>query len=130
MIQLTSIHHVSLAVTHLEKAKEFYGEKLGFTELKRPDFDFPGAWYQIGSQQLHLIVFEKAETLRSTTELESKDGHVAFRVESYEATKQHLLQAGIEILEKPTSKSGFAQIFCADPDGNLIEFNVPQAALL
>jgi glyoxylase I family protein len=41
----------------------------------------------------------------------------------------HLKELGIEITEKPNSKSGFAQIFCMDPDLNLIEFNVDQEDL-
>jgi glyoxylase I family protein len=40
-----------------------------------------------------------------------------------------LKQQGVEILEKPNSTSGFAQIFCCDPDGNLIELHVDQADL-
>jgi len=35
----------------------------------------------------------------------------------------------VTVLEKPDSVSGFAQIFCADPDGNLIELNVDQMEL-
>ncbi|MGM7719953.1 VOC family protein [Metabacillus sp. Hm71] len=129
MIEVESIHHVSLSVTNLEKAKHFYGSMLGFQELERPDFDFPGAWYQVGNQQLHLIVQQESSTIRSHPEINTKDGHFAIRVKNYEKTLEHLKSLGIKIVEKPNSISGFAQIFCMDPDLNLIEFNVDQQDL-
>jgi catechol 2,3-dioxygenase-like lactoylglutathione lyase family enzyme len=126
MINIESIHHVSLSVTDLQKAKHFYGTLLGFQELERPNFDFPGAWYQVGNQQLHLIVYNDSSTLRTEKTINSKDGHFAIRVKDYSETLNHLKELGIQITEKPNSKSGFAQIFCMDPDLNLIEFNVDQ----
>ncbi|KKI94058.1 glyoxalase [Bacillus sp. SA1-12] len=129
MIEVESIHHVSLSVTNLEKAKHFYGDMLGFKELDRPDFDFPGAWYQVGNQQLHLIVQQESSTFRSDPEINSKEGHFAIRVKDYEKTLKHLKTLGIKIIEKPNSISGFAQIFCMDPDLNLIELNVDQQDL-
>ncbi|MBP1969326.1 catechol 2,3-dioxygenase-like lactoylglutathione lyase family enzyme [Virgibacillus natechei] len=129
MIVIENFHHVSLSVTNLEKAKDFYGRILGFQEIERPAFDFPGAWYRIGDQQLHLIVHKDAGTLRNNQQIESKDGHFAIRVRDYDQTLDHLTRSGIKVMEKPNSKSGFAQIFCADPDNNLIEFNVDQEGL-
>ncbi|MBM7551563.1 VOC family protein [Thalassobacillus pellis] len=127
MIEIDYLHHVSLSVTDLEKSKEFYGEVLGFQEIDRPDFDFPGAWYQIGDkQQLHLIVYPHSETIRKSDQLESKESHFAIRVKSYDQTLEHLKNRGIKVDEKPNSRSGFAQIFCQDPDNHLIEFHVPQ----
>ncbi|KMK77053.1 VOC family protein [Alkalihalobacillus pseudalcaliphilus] len=125
MIESLSIHHVSLAVTDIEQAKYFYGKLLGFPEIKRPNFSFPGAWYQVGEQQLHLIVQPKSETLRTGT-IDSNEGHFAIRVKSYDKTLYELKSKGIEVVEKPLSMSGFAQIFCMDPDRNIIEFNVEQ----
>lgn len=129
MVVFESIHHVSLAVTDLEKAKIFYGEILGLKEIDRPPFDFPGAWYQIGNQQLHLIVHKEAHTLRSTEKIETKDGHFAIRVKNYYETLKYLKEKQVEIEERPDSVSGFAQIFCKDPDNNLIELNVDQQEL-
>jgi catechol 2,3-dioxygenase-like lactoylglutathione lyase family enzyme len=124
MIEVECIHHVSLSVTDLQKAKHFYGTLLGFQELNRPNFDFPGAWYQIGNQQLHLIEIAQSSTLRTNQHISSREGHFAIRVKDYHRTLTHLKGRGIELVEKPNSKSGFAQIFCMDPDYNLIEFNV------
>ncbi|WP_345740673.1 VOC family protein [Metabacillus endolithicus] len=78
------------------------------------------------AQQLHLIVDELSSTLRKVNQLNSREGHFAIRVNDYEETLAYLKDQGVQILEKPKSKSGFAQIFCMDPDYNLIEFNVDQ----
>ncbi|TYR80647.1 glyoxalase [Priestia megaterium] len=130
MIKYRELHHVSITVTNLKKAKDFYSETLCLPEIERPDFDFEGAWYQIGKQQLHLIVLRHSQTLRTNKSLNSREGHFALRVTDYHETLNWLKEKNVEILEKPTSKSGFAQIFCADPDGNLIELHVDQRELL
>lgn len=116
-------------MTDLEKAKEFYSGILCLKEIERPNFDFPGAWYEIEGQQLHLIVDPSSQTIRQDKRLSSREGHFALRVGNYHDTLEWLTQKGVEVLEKPNSKSGFAQIFCADPDGNLIELNVDQKDL-
>lgn len=127
MICYDGLHHVSVSVTNLDQAKRFYEKVLCLQEIKRPNFGFPGAWYAIGNQQIHLIVDPSSQTIRKDRTLSSREGHLALRVTSYEDTLLWLKKQGVNILEKPTSKSGFAQIFCADPDGNLIELNVDQA---
>ncbi|MEH7505360.1 VOC family protein [Neobacillus drentensis] len=129
MIEYKGLHHVSLTVTNLEKAKHFYGNILCLKEIQRPNFDFPGAWYEIEEQQLHLIVHPTSQTIRQDKRLSSREGHFALRVKDYDATLNWLKSKDVELLEKPKSMSGFAQIFCADPDGNLIELNVDQADL-
>ena len=48
-------HHYSLDVSDIEVSRRFYGDLLGLSEIDRPDFGIPGAWYQAGPVQLHLI---------------------------------------------------------------------------
>lgn len=126
MIQFTGLHHVSLTVTDLERAKHFYSSILGLREIQRPNFDFPGAWYEVEGQQIHLIVLPTSQTIRQDKRLSSREGHFALRVKDYAETLNWLKEKDVELLEKPNSISGFKQIFCADPDGNLIELNVEQ----
>jgi catechol 2,3-dioxygenase-like lactoylglutathione lyase family enzyme len=129
LIHFTGLHHVSLTVTDLERAKHFYSSILGFREIQRPNFDFPGAWYEVEGQQIHLIVLPASQTIRPDKSLSSREGHFALRVKDYDETLTWLKEKDVELLEKPNSKSGFKQIFCADPDGNLIELNVEQTNL-
>ncbi|WP_332692237.1 VOC family protein [Halalkalibacter lacteus] len=118
-----TLHHVSLQVSDIIKAKAFYSNILCLEEEKRPDFGFEGAWYKIGEGQLHLIV---DKTLSQERKIDSRGRHFALRVEDYQKTVEWLKMHQVEIVEKPTSKSGFAQIFCCDPDGNIIELHVEQ----
>jgi len=129
LIHYEELHHVGINVTDEEKAKHFYSTILCLQEIERPNFDFEGAWYAIGQQQLHLLVRPDSQTIRSDKGLNSREGHFALRVKDYEQTLRWLQQNHVEVLEKPNSMSGFAQIFCADPDGNLIELHVEQKDL-
>jgi len=108
----------------LARAKRFYSGVLNLQEISRPAFDFPGAWYQIGNQQLHLIVHPPAQVLRTKGGIDTRDGHFALRVRDYMETVEWLRSRDIEVVLKPDSTAGFAQIYCCDPDGNVIEFNV------
>lgn len=124
MITYEELHHVGVNVTDLPKAKWFYRNVLCLPELERPPFDFEGAWFAAGRQQIHLLVAPSSQTIRADRHLSSREGHFALRVTDYDKTLRWLKQHEIEVLEKPDSKSGFAQLFIADPDGNLIELHV------
>ena len=50
------VHHVSVCVTDIAAARAFYVDVLGFRErTDRPDFGFPGAWFDVGGRQVHLL---------------------------------------------------------------------------
>lgn len=123
MIGYRQLHHVSVAVRDLEKARAFYRDILGLAEMERPPFDFAGAWFSIGEagQQLHLIV-HPGETLR-TGGIDSRDGHFALRVESYGDALRWLDSQGVAYDARPNSRAGFPQIYVLDPDHNVIELN-------
>lgn len=124
MIEYEQLHHVSLVVKDLPQCKKFYGEVLGLKELERPNFDFPGAWYQVGErQQLHLIVHSESQTMRENPTIDTRDGHFALRVKDFDRTLDHLKKHNITCKGKKSSRAGFSQIFCCDPSGNLVEFN-------
>jgi len=115
-MELKRLLHAGLLITDLERSKQFYSGILGLKEKPRPDFDFPGAWYDLGECELHLIGTK--EVLPAAAARPARDFHVSFLIEDYEATKQALESAGIAYRE---GSSGLAQIFVRDPDGNLIE---------
>ncbi|WP_209124557.1 VOC family protein [Alkalihalobacillus sp. BA299] len=129
MITYKELHHVSLPVTNLEKSKKFYSEVLGLEEIDRPNFDFSGAWYRVGNQQIHLIDFPATQVLRKDQEINTREAHFALRVIDYFSTLEWLKSQNVLFKENRYSKSGFAQIFCCDPDGHIIELNVDQKEL-
>ncbi|MFC7391621.1 VOC family protein [Scopulibacillus cellulosilyticus] len=121
-MEYIGVHHVSLVVTELERAKHFYSNILGFNLIKRPNFDTEGAWYQIGNTQLHLIVYRKGKTFRGTTDLDRDDGHFAVQVEDIDAFIRHIKTLGVELLTVSNKEAGGERVYVSDPDGNLIEF--------
>ena len=54
-IKIHELNHVALHVRDLDTSIHFYGEVIGLPRLPRPDFNFPGAWFAFGNQELHLI---------------------------------------------------------------------------
>lgn len=132
-MRIEIIHHVSLTVTDLDRARQFYREILGLDEIERPAFPFPGAWFQVGgNQQLHLIVHPEG-SFRGAKGIDTHDGHVAVRVASYRGALEFLRSKGyredggdldlMKMRVNPRGIAGFPQIYVLDPDRNLIEIN-------
>lgn len=107
----------------LSRAREFYEGILGLTELQRPAFDFDGVWYQVGDQQLHLIVHPGPRTHRGTTDIDSRDSHYALRIRSHHEALKHLQGHGVACRGRLRNRTPWPQIFLTDPDGNVIELN-------
>ncbi len=84
MIQVQGLHHVSLVVTDLAQARQFYSKVLGLIEIERPAFDFPGAWLAVGEGQLHLIVHPRAQRPSGAAAIDTRQSHCALRVQSTE----------------------------------------------
>src|SRR5215207_9385440 len=131
MFKIETLHHVSLPATDLERSKKFYSEILGLTEIDRPPFDFPGAWYQVGDRQLHLIVHDNS-TFRTDKTVDSRDIHFALRVTSYRETRDFLYSKAYhpnanddfkKMKESPKSITGWSQLYIIDPNRNVIELN-------
>ena len=117
----------------LERSKCFYREIIQLEEIERPDFPYPGAWFQFGNGlQLHIVVQPRA-TLRSEKPIDAYDVHFAMRVKSYRETLEMLHAKGFNedatehdlqrMILRPNSITGYPQIYILDPDRNVIEFN-------
>jgi catechol 2,3-dioxygenase-like lactoylglutathione lyase family enzyme len=125
MLKVTALHHTAVCVTDVERSKQFYGGVLGLDEVERPAFPFGGAWYDLGDgRQLHLIVHERPLTLRGTTAIDQRDGHVALRIADYESAIAHFHAHGVECLVRPDNVTPWKQLYVTDPDGHIIELNV------
>jgi len=131
-MEIAAIHHVSLTVTDLERSRAFYRDILALAEIARPPFNFPGAWFQVGTaQQLHLIVHTNS-TFRGKP-LDTRDLHFAVRVGSFQSTLEFLRAKGFredadagdpwKMIVQPYATAGFPQIYVLDPDHHIIEIN-------
>lgn len=121
MIKINCMMHAGLIVSDLKKSREFYEGLLGLVpNPARPDFNFEGVWYDIGLNQIHLMVVPNPYKDAIRPEHGGRDNHVAFSVDDVVPIKQALEQAGVPY---SMSKSGRAAVFCRDPDGNALEFS-------
>lgn len=114
-----AIHHASLVVRDLAAARPFYEDILGLAlSPMRPDKPFPGVWYQVGEQQIHLLVCPEALQPEIRDVYPGMQRHVALRVRDLDGLRQKLAAAGIAF---EASRSGRPLVFCKDPDGNSFE---------
>ncbi|HET6382141.1 MAG TPA: VOC family protein [Armatimonadota bacterium] len=110
---VTGIHHSSVVVTDVNRARQFYREALGLQELPAPStFDFVVAWFAVGAEQIHLLLKAQADT--------KSPRHVALHVEDLDAMRSHLQKLGAPIRDTDPIP-GASRFFTADPDGNQIE---------
>jgi len=109
------IHHVSINVDDLDGARAFYVDVLGFTErTDRPDFPgTPGAWLDVGGQQVHLIVGEVPDR---------KGQHYAVLVADIDASISALRDHGVRVSDPVEVGTGL-QSFTRDPCGNMLEIH-------
>ncbi|YAF95664.1 MAG: VOC family protein [Nodularia sp. CChRGM 3473] len=120
-MQITQTLHTAILVTDLEKSEYFYGQVLGLAKINR-SLKYPGAWYQVGNHQIHLIVATTVPT-ENPNEKWGRNPHVAFSVADLDLAKQELLEQNYPI---QASVSGRAALFTQDPDGNVIELSQHQ----
>ena len=114
------LNHIALYVRDLDASMHFYGDVLGLPVLRRPAFDFPGAWYSLGAQELHLIV----ETRNPDRDRGAV--HFALRVEDAATAREMLLARGVvDMSDANPRPDGAVQVFLNDPDGYLIELMSP-----
>ncbi len=116
MLSVLELNHVALHVSDLAVSVNFYRDVLGLPQLDRPQFSFGGAWFALGSQQLHLI--EDPQSVGK----DRRVMHVAFLVEDAGIWAQMLRERGVTNLRGPSPRpDGARQVFLYDPDGYELE---------
>ena len=58
-LPIQSVNHLAVVTSRLEASRRFYREVLGFREVSRPNFKFPGAWMYNYGLMIHIIGHEK-----------------------------------------------------------------------
>lgn len=114
---ITVLHHVNVTVpSELEDAaKEFYGSVLGLKQIPKPAGSRQsGAWYQIGSTQLHLSIEDGADSANSSR-------HVCFSVSELAEVEKRFRNAGVAIIPDPRPVPGTSRFYVRDPGGNQLE---------
>jgi catechol 2,3-dioxygenase-like lactoylglutathione lyase family enzyme len=113
MLTITHIDHVSVLITNVAAARQFYGGILGLREIPAPrEFDFVAVWYDLGGQYLHLLLKPQPDTISPR--------HFCLHVRDIAAARRHFADHAVPIDE--TVKIAAAnRFFVRDPDGNRIE---------
>ena len=111
-LPITQIDHVSVLITDLERSRRFYRDVLGLKEIAKPrTFDFSVLWFDLGNQQLHLLLKGRPDGLSPR--------HFALRVTDARQARAYLHRH--VALQETTPIPGADRFFVADPDGNRIE---------
>lgn len=127
-MRLTKLGHVLLAVRDLARAREFYGNVLGF-EVLEADPDHGGVFLTLGkgSHILDLVPVEGEMPVlpESFADLTPRPGlgHVAFQVDSAQDLRtayRELKAAGVRIFAAVDHESQESIYFC-DPEANMLE---------
>jgi len=122
MMQIGKLDHVNIRTANLDKMVAWYGEMLGMSPGKRPNFSFPGAWLYTGDNAaIHLIGVDQGAPAHEDLRLE----HFAFRATGFASLKSRLEAAGERYNVNPVPDAGLVQINCWDPDGNHIHIDFP-----
>lgn len=115
-MELRRIHHVSINVTDLDTALDFYVDRLGLSVIEsRPDIGVVGAWLDAGEQEIHLLEMDDFDAPRAQ--------HFAFQVDDLDAAISTLAERGVTASAPNTMDGICTQAFITDPTGNLIELN-------
>lgn len=126
-MKLNSVHHIAIIVSSIEKAREFYVEKLGFEvvcENYRQERDDWKLDLRVDEHTKIEIFVEKNPPKRVNRPEACGLRHLAFRVESVEKTVKELMQMGIECEPIRTdSFTGQKMTFFFDPDGLPLEIH-------
>ena len=126
-LPIRAVNHFARNTGRLEEMKAFYRDVLGFREIQRPAFPFPGVWLYNYGLQIHLIVDESGA--QAEGEISTRAGHLALHVDDIETVERMLTERGIEYGKNEVPLTGVTQLFFHDPDGFHIELgNYPATA--
>ena len=126
-MKLSSVHHIAIIVSDIEKAREFYVEKLGF-EVVRESYRKERDDWKLDlrvDEHTELEIFAEKNPPKRVNRPEACGlRHLAFRVESVEETVKELTEMGIECEPIRTdSFTGEKMTFFFDPDGLPLEIH-------
>ena len=117
LMTIRELNHIAIYITDLKKSSDFYARVLKLASLPRPAFNFPGAWFRLGtSQELHLIADHGSPFFASHDK-----NHFALRVDDIAEWEEHLKSVGADFRPRKRRPDGAWQVFLRDPDGHMIE---------
>jgi len=122
-MHVTSLDHINIRTTDLERLRAFYTEVLDLEVGERPPFGSRGLWlYADGKPIVHASVSDKHAS-GDTLPLD----HVAFAATGLKTLTARLTKAGIDFEVFDVPGRNMRQLFVKDPDGIKVELNFTEA---
>ena len=124
------LDHGSLLVSDVEASVRFFTDAIGLVEVPRPPtFDTPGAWLQVGDQQIHLVgEAEPGRTAELNPPYDEAEivigygNHLALVVDDLDAALARAAEHGVVPPGETIARGdGVKRTFVTDPDGHVIE---------
>ncbi len=122
-------HHLNLAGDDVSRTADFYRDLLGLTpvELPRDEDAYSAGIHTLEERwgyEYHFVPPEPAFAECEGLPVNPLVGHLAFRVDDIAAVRERLDAEGIPYSDMGVwAIKGWHQLFCADPDGQVIEFH-------
>ncbi|MEX1062570.1 MAG: VOC family protein [Balneolaceae bacterium] len=117
----SGINHITIRVNDIERSEEFYGQVLGFEQIRKMGQSM--TVYRIGKEDTIVIV--EAETSYDPNSRDFRVDHIGFYLDGAEKVDEmadYLREKEISILSGPANRKKGRFLFVSDPDGNMIEF--------
>jgi catechol 2,3-dioxygenase-like lactoylglutathione lyase family enzyme len=129
---ITTLNHYFVRANDLEASRAFYCDVLGFEQMPRPEFPFPGYWLGVDGQiQVHMgphgiensELYYLGTRANSATTNSGVVDHIAFLATDPEKMNQRLMENKIPVRKRYFAQFHLFQMFVADPSGLTIELN-------
>lgn len=121
-MEVFGLDHINIQCREadLPSMRRFWGEIIGLTEGRRPNFNFPGIWFWSGDRAVVHIAARLSES-PSETSKPHPFGHVALRAHGLDAARNRLKSMGVPWREAPVPGFPLHQIFLHDRTGIMVE---------
>lgn len=129
---VTELNHYFIRANDLERSRRFYCEVLGFEEMPRPSFPFPGHWLGVGGKiQVHMgahgipnsELYYLGTTPHSATDNTGVVDHIAFLATEPQRFAERFDALGLKARKRYLPEFHLFQMFVRDPDGLTVELN-------
>lgn len=131
MLRTTSLDHVALKVTDMDRSLQFYHQVLGLELLRQADTDEHGgraAFLRAGTQKLDL--FSRRDFVVADKEKPVGMDHLCLVIEadSVQEVVTYLQGEDVEIFWGPVERHNSTSVYVYDPDGVHVELRLNSTA--
>lgn len=118
------LHHLAIKTDDIDGTVNFWNDVIGSHSVRRPNFDFPGAWLQFGETMLHLYGGDAARNKENEYDRGSAAiDHVALSASGFDEMRALFDQKKLKWRQMNIPSFDLWQLFVHDPNGVLVELN-------